>query len=578
MNKSAICAIARNEEEYLSEWITYHLNLGFDHIFLYDNNDPDNNNVVSLCMKQPWGKQVTLVDYRGKIAAQLEAYNECFASIRKDFDWVAFIDVDEFITFGAECSHTNINKYLEAIKDFNVIFINWMYYGDNEKVHFEKEDVIKRFPLPALNSKENLHVKSIIKTTADIQFKRNPHCPDGRVHICDDCQKELLLNEPFKQPSFKKLYIRHYGTKTIEEFIRNKMLRGAADQNTNPYKLDLFYRINKRTKAKRKVEKKYFHISNLPENTPLVSVIIPNYNHKRFLKQRIESVLAQTFTDFELILLDDCSSDNSQQLLLSYQSNPHVSHIGINTVNGGSPFSQWEKGIRLARGKYIWVAESDDSAEPDFLAITVKQLEEHPEARLCTTGSFIINGENEVIPSDEFDKWQEDGKAYRFDSTDYLKTHMFLTNSVYNASMVLFRKEGCLLNINRRYRTMRYCGDWLFWIEQIQKGEIIEIHKKLNYFRKHQNCTTNEGILDGKALVEIAYLRNYLYKNTIKDWKTILEDKHRLYRTVKYFPISSPSKRRKVFRAIAKEGSITYWHYLLWKIYKSYLKKMKRSH
>lgn len=103
------------------------------------------------------------------------------------------------------------------------------------------------------------------------------------------------------------------------------------------------------------------------ENIPLVSVIIPNYNYARFLEKRIESVLLQTCTDFEIILLDDASTDNSVFILNKYQTNAHVSYVDINSVNTGSPFAQWQKGIALSRGKYIWIAESDDLASPSFL-------------------------------------------------------------------------------------------------------------------------------------------------------------------------------------------------------------------
>ncbi len=68
---------------------------------------------------------------------------------------------------------------------------------------------------------------------------------------------------------------------------------------------------------------------------PTVSVIVPNYNHASFLKQRINSILEQTYQDFELILLDDCSTDNSREILEQYRSNPHVSHIAHNEINSG---------------------------------------------------------------------------------------------------------------------------------------------------------------------------------------------------------------------------------------------------
>ena len=100
---------------------------------------------------------------------------------------------------------------------------------------------------------------------------------------------------------------------------------------------------------------------------PLVSIIIPNYNHSKFLQQRLDSVFNQTFQDFEVILLDDCSTDNSVDILKKYANHPKVSHLELNKQNSGSPFKQWQKGITMAKGTYIWIAETDDYCEFNFL-------------------------------------------------------------------------------------------------------------------------------------------------------------------------------------------------------------------
>src|ERR1700742_1367615 len=102
-----------------------------------------------------------------------------------------------------------------------------------------------------------------------------------------------------------------------------------------------------------------------------VSVIVPNYNHSRYLNQRIDSVLSQTYQDFELIILDDCSTDDSRKIIKQYQEHPKVSHIVFNETNSGTTFKQWKKGIELAKGKYIWIAESDDWCEPNLLETLV---------------------------------------------------------------------------------------------------------------------------------------------------------------------------------------------------------------
>ncbi|MBC7566521.1 MAG: glycosyltransferase family 2 protein, partial [Pedobacter sp.] len=96
---------------------------------------------------------------------------------------------------------------------------------------------------------------------------------------------------------------------------------------------------------------------------PKVSVIIPNYNHSDYLHQRIESVLNQSYQDFELILLDDKSTDDSTVIITSYRDHPKVTQIIINEENSGNTFKQWEKGIAASVGELIWIAESDDWCE-----------------------------------------------------------------------------------------------------------------------------------------------------------------------------------------------------------------------
>jgi glycosyltransferase involved in cell wall biosynthesis len=98
-----------------------------------------------------------------------------------------------------------------------------------------------------------------------------------------------------------------------------------------------------------------------------ISIIVPNFNHASFLKERPDSVFNQTYQDFEVILLDDCSTDNSLEVLQEYANHPKVAHFVINEQNTGSTFKQWKKGIELAKGEWIWIAESDDWCEPSLL-------------------------------------------------------------------------------------------------------------------------------------------------------------------------------------------------------------------
>ena len=102
-----------------------------------------------------------------------------------------------------------------------------------------------------------------------------------------------------------------------------------------------------------------------------ISIIIPNYNHAKYLPQRLESVYNQTYQDFEVILLDDCSNDDSVTILNTYAKHLKTSHVVFNDKNSGNTFTQWAKGIALAKGDFIWIAESDDVADLSFLEISL---------------------------------------------------------------------------------------------------------------------------------------------------------------------------------------------------------------
>src|SRR5690606_5481965 len=123
-----------------------------------------------------------------------------------------------------------------------------------------------------------------------------------------------------------------------------------------------------------------------------VSVIIPNYNHQDYLEQRIASVLDQTYQDFEIILLDDASTDNSQDVLLGYSNHPKVANFIINETNSGSVFKQWVKGIELAKGDYVWIAESDDYAHVDFLMETIQTMEAEAHISMVFTDTRKVDG------------------------------------------------------------------------------------------------------------------------------------------------------------------------------------------
>ena len=234
----------------------------------------------------------------------------------------------------------------------------------------------------------------------------------------------------------------------------------------------------------------------------MVSVIVPNYCHAPYLRERINSILNQTYQDFELILLDDYSTDNSREVLESYRGREHVSHIVINEQNTGNTFLQWEKGLLLAKGDYVWIAESDDVAEPRFLETLVKVLEDHPEAVVAYAHSQMIDSDSHDLDFTWHPKGSN-GETVVYDGDWFLRHRMLVHNNIYNASMVVFRKK-VFEHIPKSYQQYRYCGDWLFWNYVCTFGQVIEVCQVLNRYRQHKRKVTADSQQDGRKWRDIA--------------------------------------------------------------------------
>ena len=125
-----------------------------------------------------------------------------------------------------------------------------------------------------------------------------------------------------------------------------------------------------------------------------ISVIVPVYNCEDYLEESIKSILNQSFQDFEIIILDDCSTDNSIEIIEKYRNEPKVSHIILNSQNSGSTFIQWNKGFEYAKGKYIWIAESDDVADYRFLEKLIEAIYKYNPVLAFSNSHFIDSNSN----------------------------------------------------------------------------------------------------------------------------------------------------------------------------------------
>jgi glycosyltransferase involved in cell wall biosynthesis len=230
---------------------------------------------------------------------------------------------------------------------------------------------------------------------------------------------------------------------------------------------------------------------------PEVSVIIPNYNHARFLQQRIDSVLAQTFGDFELIILDDVSTDNSREVIEQYRQHPAVQHIVYNTANSGSPFSQWEKGLQLAKGNWIWIAESDDFADERFLEVLLHNARSGVNIGISFCSSHWIDDNG--IKGKELDYHKQ---SFTRNGIEEVRDTVSNVCPVQNVSSALIRKDLALKHI-RGLHHYKSCGDWIFYTRLLHDADIVYTYEnRLNYFRFYHNNITSNAFKTGYWVCE----------------------------------------------------------------------------
>ena len=247
---------------------------------------------------------------------------------------------------------------------------------------------------------------------------------------------------------------------------------------------------------------------------PKVSVILTSYNHEKYISQAIESVLEQTFADFELIIADDCSSDSSWDIIQSY-SDPRIkarrSSTNMRTKN-------FYDAVHSACGEYIAVHHSDDVWLPEKLAKQVQHLNAHPEhVAVFTQGCFI--DEDGVILKDSSWLHQPNRSRHR-----WLRDFFFCGNLLCHPT-VLMRQE----QVGKIYSVYGATGynDWRAWVQTCLTDEIFVLQEELFYFRWMTRTCSNDGGWNARNRFEMDLpwvLENYLLIESIEDWKRIFPE------------------------------------------------------
>lgn len=252
------------------------------------------------------------------------------------------------------------------------------------------------------------------------------------------------------------------------------------------------------------------------EYKPLVSIIVPNYNHAPYLRERLESVYNQTYKNVEVLLLDDCSKDNSREILDEYaEKYSDITEKYYNEHNAGKAFLQWQKGIELAKGELIWIAESDDYSNNDFLEKMVQEFRRESVMLAFARSVFMKNGEqvwsHEEYLHDVPINWR---KSFIYTAHEIVEKGFNYKNIIPNVSSAVFRNvEYIDLEIKEFWKQLNLCGDWMFYLSLIKGGCISYRADVTNYYRIHDGSTSLNVQKQFMYYREQAEISKYVLRN-----------------------------------------------------------------
>lgn len=256
--KVALCCIGRMENRYAVEYVEYYKSIGFDKIFIYDNNHDGEEHFEEVLQQYVDDGFVEITNYRNKTHCQLESYQDCYNKHKNEYDWIAFFDFDEFLTFA---KGKDAKEYLSRFNGYDIVKVNWMVYTDNNLIKNDGRRVLERFATPMEYDKritypfpENNHIKSIVKGgLGTVRWGGTPHIPLGNAKCCDSVGN-VSDNSPFHPYNFELAYLRHYPTKTIDKFYSVKVQRGYPDGHKDFFKQNdwtvQFFKYNTKTDEK----------------------------------------------------------------------------------------------------------------------------------------------------------------------------------------------------------------------------------------------------------------------------------------------------------------------------------------
>ena len=267
--KICLCVIGKNENLYVKEFVNHYKNLGYNKIFIYDNNDINDERFEDIIQDEINNDFVSIINYRGYKKHQFFSYQDCYERNNSTYNWLSFFDFDEFLEI--KSNNKTIQSFLnnKRFKYCQNIKINWVFYVNMNSLYYDKRPIQQRVNSSIIADK---HIKSTVRGNLSINYwykTGNPHSSGNKFISCSSSGKQIPFNSPFNEPpDIKFAFLKHYWFKSFEEFcIKLKKGKADSDNYNLSKKIMAFYQQNKYDINKLNIMKKIFNLSlNINKN------------------------------------------------------------------------------------------------------------------------------------------------------------------------------------------------------------------------------------------------------------------------------------------------------------------------
>jgi glycosyltransferase involved in cell wall biosynthesis len=397
------------------------------------------------------------------------------------------------------------SKYFDELKDaiiYNQIILLFIYVIPKENRFFYRRNILKKFN--ELSKKYEI---------------RNNKC-FWRFLDCSGKKNRLYYKLLFKLEC-SGLYIAANITISLYKFLYKKLKSKSVIKKEITMEDLISLAMQQNNKKEDKIK---------------ISVVIPNYNYEKFLYQRLYSILSQNYKLHEIIILDDCSKDNSRKLIdkLVSKLDKYINIKKIyNKENSGTAFKQWKKGFENATGDYVWIAEADDYCESNLLSNLVKPILKQNNVLISYADTAFIDADGKIIMKtvkNEIDiqKTGHWNKSYINDGINEIKNYTFLNCTLANVSSCIIKNDD-YSNVLIESCDYKQAGDWVFYANVMKNGNIAYTNKVLNYYRVHGN-NVSTTMNHQKHIDEI----NKIHSKFIKEFNLGSYQKNEMKKRIKF--------------------------------------------